>query len=628
MFGGEGREGGGAGGDEDFIFNEYAIDDTLDALTRVERYHTSDFALQRLVLIRDLGDTARDAGVTATMSRLLPLLPNFVADTEPSVRLVFVEQLYHVATFLVEKGGEPGYNELTNTFLPFAFELVVDKNVEVGNAATQSVIKLASLVRKEHVEAQLLNVVTTLAHDERAEDYRVVAAQLCNDLAELFGKNLCESTVISEVATLSEDMSFSVRRAVAANLGKIMQTVGPDVAYDRVFPIFHTLCKDEIWGVRKACADSLVVVAKGLENKRRHTDVFDLFVLFCEDVSRWVRVSACQQLGQLLFTFDKGTITVNMLKYFTDMAFQGESSNDSDFSEYCAHSFPGVLQGIGKERWGEMEASFQMLIKDVQWKVRKTMALSLHDVATLVGQDVSERVLVPAFELFLRDLDEIKVAVLQKCDVFVGVLGNGARERCIPLVCGVPGETENWRVRLVVAQRIGHLAKLVTPKFCKGCVAELSLKLLDDSVADVRYSGYYAVGQVLKKLSEDDGSYLQDVLRTVIAYATKPNYCIRMMFVYVAQQVAENNNKKLFETEFLDRLVTMTDDRVANVRMTLSKVVGTTFAHSETFKANPKIVAMKKKLSEDKDDDVAFFSGKPQKKVADPTRAAYLYRTM
>jgi serine/threonine-protein phosphatase 4 regulatory subunit 1 len=627
MFGGEGRE-AGAGGEEDFIFNEYAIDDTLDALTRVERYHTSDFALQRLVLIRDLGDTAREAGVAQTMSRLLPLLPNFVADTEPSVRLVFVEQLFHVATFLIEKGGEPGYTELTNTFLPFAFELVVDKNVEVGNAATQSVIKLASLVKKEHVEAQLLNVVTTLAHDERAEDYRVVAAQLCNDLAELFGKSLCESAVISEVATLSEDMSFSVRRAVAANLGKIMATVGPEVALDRVFPIFHTLCKDEIWGVRKACADSLVVVAKGLESSKRHSAVFELFMVFCEDVSRWVRVSACQQLGQLLYTFDKGTVTVNMLKYFTDMAFQGESSNDSDFSEYCAHSFPGVLQGIGKERWGEMEASFQMLIKDVQWKVRKTMAHCLHEIAQIIGQEPSERVLVPAFELFLRDLDEIKVAALQKCHVFIGVLGNAQKERCVPLVCAVPGETENWRVRHVVAQRLGHLAKLVSPKFCKGCVTELSLKLLEDSVADVRYSGFYAVGQVLKKLSEEDGAFIQDTLHTVTAYATKPNYNVRLMFIYIAQQVAENDNKKLFEGEFIDRLLALADDKVANVRLALAKTLSASILHSEGVKSHPKVTLMKKKLSEDKDDDVATFASKVTKKCTDATRAAYLYRTL
>eukprot|EP00760_Papus_ankaliazontas_P009641 PhM_4_TR14113/c0_g1_i1/m.42997/K15424/PPP4R1; serine/threonine-protein phosphatase 4 regulatory subunit 1 len=621
------QDGQGGQGEEDFIFNEYAIDDTLDALTRVERYHTSDFALQRLVLIRDLGDTAREAGVVPTMSRLLPLLPTFVSDSEPSVRLVFVEQLYHVAEYLVQQGGEPGYTELTNTFLPFAFELVVDKNVEVGTAATQSVIKLASLVRKEHVEAQLLNVVVTLAHDERAEDYRVVAAQLCNDLADLFGPDLVEGTVIGEIASLSEDMSFSVRRAVAANLGRIMKVVGPKVSHERVFPIFHTLCKDEIWGVRKACADSLVSVSEGLDEAHRHTDVFDLFITFSEDVSRWVRVSACQQLGQLLHTIANEHITTPMLKYFTNMAFQGESSNDSDFSEYCAHSFPGVLQSVGKGRWSEMESSFQMLIKDVQWKVRKTMAHSLHEVARIVGADIADRVLISAFELFLRDLDEIKVAVLQNCDVLVEMLSMSGRERCIPMVCAVPGESDNWRVRHVVAQRLGHLAALCSPKFCKGCVADLALRVLEDSVADVRYSGFYAVGQVLKKLSEDE-SQLKDTLNIVTSLATKINYNNRLMFIYIAQQVVENDNKKLFESEFLDRLLAIADDKVANVRMALARTVSGSMLHSESMKNNAKVQLIKKKLFEDKDEDVVMFASRKTEKMSDVTRASYHYRTM
>jgi len=36
--------------EDDFIFNEYTIDDTLDSLSRLEKYYNSDFSLQRFVL--------------------------------------------------------------------------------------------------------------------------------------------------------------------------------------------------------------------------------------------------------------------------------------------------------------------------------------------------------------------------------------------------------------------------------------------------------------------------------------------------------------------------------------------------------------------------------------------------
>jgi serine/threonine-protein phosphatase 4 regulatory subunit 1 len=47
---------------DEMIFNEYTIDDTLDGVTRLEKYHTSEFSLQRLVLVRDLYDTAIETG--------------------------------------------------------------------------------------------------------------------------------------------------------------------------------------------------------------------------------------------------------------------------------------------------------------------------------------------------------------------------------------------------------------------------------------------------------------------------------------------------------------------------------------------------------------------------------------
>jgi hypothetical protein len=36
---------------DEIMFNEYSIDDTLDNITRLEKYHASEFSLQRFVNI-------------------------------------------------------------------------------------------------------------------------------------------------------------------------------------------------------------------------------------------------------------------------------------------------------------------------------------------------------------------------------------------------------------------------------------------------------------------------------------------------------------------------------------------------------------------------------------------------
>lgn len=42
-----------------------------------------------------------------------------------------------------------------------------------------------------------------------------------------------------------------------------------------------------------------------------------------------------------------------------------------------------------------------------QWKVRRSLAFSIHEVARLVGPEITERELVPVFNSFLKDLDEV-----------------------------------------------------------------------------------------------------------------------------------------------------------------------------------------------------------------------------
>jgi serine/threonine-protein phosphatase 4 regulatory subunit 1 len=597
--------------EEDDFIGEYAIDDTLDPITRLERYHTSDFSLQRLVLVRELCDTAKSAGFDDTMTRLLPLLATFVADSEPAVRQMLVEQLHPLSIFLIDKGGERGYNELINTFLPYTFELLVDKNVEVGASAVNTLIKLVDLVKPEHVEAQLLNVVVTLARDERAEDYRMVAAQLFNELAPRFGPQMCRDVVVKEVKTLTDDVSFSVRKMVASNLSKISTVIGKQETVTFLFPCYLQLSKDEIWGVRKACAESLCNMSECVPKEFRH-NLFEIFERFTEDVSRWVRVAAYQQLGQLISTCEPGTTSPNLIKSFTDMAFQSESGFDSDFAEYCAYSFPAVIQAVGKEHWSELEPAYLVLIKDVQWKVRKSLAHSLHEIANIVGQETTEKTLTQAFDLFIKDLDEVKVGVVNNVSEFLQHLGMVMREKYVPIICAMPSETDNWRLRKMIAQKLGALASLVSPSTCKKNIAELGIHLLEDSVADVRQSSFKSCATILRRLFEGEPADREAFLGYLKNLKASQNYQVRQMFVYIAHELLEmdiaDGKTKIFESDFLEGLAALAEDRVPNVRLTVARVLTASLLNAPTFKSNPVVVEMKNKLSQDKVRDVAYFA--------------------
>ncbi|KEG05968.1 serine/threonine-protein phosphatase 4 regulatory subunit 1 [Trypanosoma grayi] len=578
-------------GEEDFIFSEYAIDDTLDPLSRLLNYHSSGFSLQREFLLRELGDTVKFAGFEQSAALIVPLLSGFTSDCEPLVRRMLVQQLPAVATYFVEEGGDQGYEYLLNKFLPIGFELLVDKNVEIGASALEALKALAKLVKPEHVQVHLLSVVVMLAHDERAEDYRVVAAQLFNELADIFGKNCCVNDVLPELELLANDSNFSVRKAVGASMGKVAQVVQEETAESVVLPIYLNLCKDEIWGVRKACAESIEEIALGVSPEARVTKLVPAYRLLLEDASRWVRNGAYDFLGRFLHTLHPADLSPALLKLYTDMAFQSESG-DTDYSEPCAFSFPAVLQIAGRERWNEVGDAYATLLKDVKWKVRKSLAHSLHEVAVILGQEITETHLVSAFELLLRDLDDVRLGVVLHADVFLGIVGPAMRERLVPLLCHVPLESENWRLRNVVAQRIGEVGVLLDPSSSVALktVITLVVRLLDDSVMEVRCSTYRSSAILLKHLADAGlenscGGYAQ----TLEQIADRHNFRGRLMFAYVAEEVAKIGATSLVEKYFLAGLLKLAKDCVSNVRLAVSSVISRTFLNDAGWSVNARV---------------------------------------
>ena len=57
----------------------------------------------------------------------------------------------------------------------------------------------------------------------------------------------------------------------------------------------------------------------------------------------------------------------------------------------------------------------------LQWKVRRTLAFSIHELAVIVGEENTTRDLVPVFNGFLKDLDEVRIGVLKHLADFLNV---------------------------------------------------------------------------------------------------------------------------------------------------------------------------------------------------------------
>ncbi|KAL9644252.1 hypothetical protein ABK040_005713 [Willaertia magna] len=601
--------------EEEFLFDEYTIDDTLDSLSRLEKYYNSDFSLQRLVLLREVYDTAVEAGYKESVKRLLPLLQNFVADTEPVVRQVFAEKLYPLASFFLEKGGEEGYNELINTFIPYTFELIIDKNNEVGNSATEALVKISTLIKQNHIEPQLLSVIVNLAHDDRVEEYRIAAARLFNELAPQFGSELVKEVVVQEIISLSDDPSLLVRKTVSQSLNLICQQIGPELTVTKILPVYLVLSKDEIWGVRKACAESLPEISKCVDKDTRLNTLVELFERFADDVSRWVKMEAYKQLGAFISTFEpeigtndefNPTVPDALIQYFSDMAFQHDQ-NETDMVEFCAYNFPAIAQTVGKAKWNQVENAYNHLVKDVQWKVRRSLACSLHEIAKLVGTEITESCLAPAFELFLKDLDEVKIGVISNLSSLFKYFTEETRNKYLSIICQIPEQTDNWRIKSEISKQLGFLAELVSPSVVRSTILEVIYNLYTDDFAVVRKNAVVSCGKILKTLCQDENSEGKNEFIHFLHSLASGDFHRRLIFVFACQYLAEEIDKDLFLQEFAPKLEIIAKDVVPNIRLNLAKLMRKSINSNNYLKDQQIFVNLTQTLQQDKDSDVRFF---------------------
>lgn len=58
----------------------------------------------------------------------------------------------------------------------------------------------------------------------------------------------------------------------------------------------------------------------------------------------------------------------------------------------------------------------------MQYKVRKTVASCLHELALILGQELATEHLLPIFDGFIKDLDEVRIGVLKHLAHFLKVI--------------------------------------------------------------------------------------------------------------------------------------------------------------------------------------------------------------
>eukprot|EP00546_Thalassionema_frauenfeldii_P006218 CAMPEP_0178922480 /NCGR_PEP_ID=MMETSP0786-20121207/16179_1 /TAXON_ID=186022 /ORGANISM="Thalassionema frauenfeldii, Strain CCMP 1798" /LENGTH=606 /DNA_ID=CAMNT_0020596853 /DNA_START=42 /DNA_END=1859 /DNA_ORIENTATION=- len=307
-------------------FEDLTIDDDLPLLERVVRYCRSGIALQRLVHVKMLAETAETVGMNATLSTLVPLLHPLVFDPESIIRQHLASQLLPLAIVCMvvldndnnnnynndDSGtvahrlqhptmqqhvvyNESGYKVVTSAIVSHLHALLMDVDMDVRRAASEALAGLAPQLKPHDVSNVILPIPLALSQEtsaaegggggsssssdnnnnnnnnnNQAEELRITACHLLAELAgaaeeRLIPRDCVLRDVWPAVRHLCGDGSFKVRRSAAQALPRVLGgTSHLQLAREAILPMFRKLSRDDMYRVRKSTGECLVDMSRSL----------------------------------------------------------------------------------------------------------------------------------------------------------------------------------------------------------------------------------------------------------------------------------------------------------------------------------------------------------------------------
>ncbi|XP_045383188.1 serine/threonine-protein phosphatase 4 regulatory subunit 1 isoform X1 [Lemur catta] len=265
---------------------------------------------------------------------------------------------------------------------------------------------------------------------------------------------------------------------------------------------------------------------------------------------------------------------------------------DTEIAKHCAYSLPGVALTLGRQNWHCLRETYETLASDMQWKVRRTLAFSIHELAVILGDQLTAADLVPIFNGFLKDLDEVRIGVLKHLHDFLKLLHIDKRREYLYQLQEflVTDNSRNWRFRAELAEQLILLLELYSPRDVYDYLRPIALNLCADKVSSVRWISYKLVSEMVKKLHmATPPTFGVDLINELVEnFGRCPKWSGRQAFVFVCQTVIEDDCLPMdqFAVHLMPHLLTLANDRVPNVRVLLAKTLRQTLLEKEYFLAS------------------------------------------
>ncbi|TYZ68847.1 hypothetical protein PybrP1_001847, partial [[Pythium] brassicae (nom. inval.)] len=385
-----------------------------------------------------------------------------------------------------------GKEHLNAMVLPLFRALTTDDQDSVRLLAIESSAAIAQLLTPDENAQHVLPIVRASVED-RSWRVRFSVAKDFFPLSRAMGSQITESELLACFTNLLQDAEAEVRAASAKNLSGYITIVKSELFTSEILPLLSTLSQDTAPNVRTAVSVAIMELAPKLGEATSKSTLAPLLLLFLRDEIVDVRLNILKRmeyLAQWMASFE-----AILLPAIADLA------RDLQWRvrEAVILSIPALAGSLGSQYFQEHLLEIYMsAFTDMVGEVRLSATKILPQLLETVGSEYILQNILPR----LSQTFERSVIYQERVNVLHGVK-QLASEKASPellttmLALAVRGARDKIpNVRFVASMTLEQLCKHSDASVVSSQVRPCLSELVNDTDADVKYYSSLAMDAV------------------------------------------------------------------------------------------------------------------------------------
>lgn len=410
-------------------------------------------------------------------------------------------------------------------------------------------------LHQSQINNEIIGIALSLVLDKSREDITILGLQMVKSIAKSIGSDLMERYFCREMWEISAENSVGLAKSMIELIAESFTLAKADSLKAKLISIYIKYCENDNWNTRKYCVGSFCKILQ-----KSSKDMQDLLLpVFCKllkDKSKWVKEQAINNCS-LVIIYSQIQIPTAVMKHYFKVSDNGFYT--------VAYYFSAVLLTLGAQAWGEMKKIFYKILEG-EYKNRICLIHSMHEIAKIIGAEVSGKELVVVFDGILEDC-EMRIEAYKSLPSFLRELFPEARDKYKTIIKNISRDPD-WRYRFAFTNNICEYIGVYDYNHIYTNIWPLALEHCEDKNCTIRFQAAKEVAKLAMYLLSKNIDWKRHIEMSIKKYSngTLEN---RLVFLKIIKNLIGTE----FAKDFSSEIEYLAKDKVANVRIMCAEAV-------------------------------------------------------